>query len=304
MMSARKGQIRDLLRGARARLDPGEFGLRGSARRKVPGLRREDVAVLAQVSLKWYTWLEQGRELNFSDDLLCRVSRVLRLSSCEQSYLVALTRRSAAPDVSIAASISSEWLRRTVLFAPVPVLAMTLRWDIVAWNQLTTRVFRDYGAVPAAERNLLKIVMTDARYRRDPEAHEQMVRNLLGEFRIDFGRCAGDRRFEQLIAELADVAPDFPKLWSRVELWGSPRAIVVQSDEFGDLYFDRVAYVPEYHPAIRVVMFIPGEPNTARVIADLERPMEESSVPWIGTRHLSAASCTPAAGAVRLRAVT
>jgi transcriptional regulator with XRE-family HTH domain len=302
-MGARKGQIRDLLRAARARLDPAEFGLRGSGRRKVPGLRREDVAVLAQVSLKWYTWLEQGRELNFSDELLGRVARVLRLSQCEQAYLIALTRRSSSPDVTLAAASTSEWLRRTVLFAPVPVLAMTLRWDIVGWNNLTTRVFRDYGAVPAAERNLLKIVMTDPRYRRDAEAYEQITRNLLGEFRIDFGRCAGDPKFEQLIAELYEVAPDFARLWSRVELWSSPRAIVVQNDQLGELYFDRVTYVPEYHPAIRVVMFIPGEPYTARVIAGVDRPIEGLPAPEHGTRYLSAASCTLAAGAVRMRAV-
>ncbi len=302
-MDARKGQIRDLLRGARARLDPAEFGLRGSRRRKNPGLRREDVAVLAQVSLKWYTWLEQGRELNFSGDLLCRVSRTLRLSACEQEYLVGLTRRQASPDVTTAASINNEWLRRTVLFAPVPVLAMTLRWDIVAWNELTARVFRDYGAVPAAERNLVKIVMTDSRYRRDAEAYDQIVRILLGEFRLDFGRCAGDPKFEQLIDELAGTVPEFARLWSRVELWSSPRATVVQHDQLGELYFDRVTYVPEHHPAIRVVMFIPGEPNTARIIADVERPMEELPSSSYGTRYLSAASCTLEAGAVRMRPV-
>jgi hypothetical protein len=303
MMGARKGQIRDLLRAARARLDPAEFGLRGSGRRKVPGLRREDVAVLAQVSLKWYTWLEQGRELNFSEDLVCRVSRVLRLSLCEQAYLVALTRRSPSPDVTTAASTSSEWLRRTVQFAPVPVLAMTLRWDIVAWNELTTRVFRDYGAVPLAERNLLKIVVTDGRYRLDAEAYEQIVRNLLGEFRIDFGRCAADPKFKQLIAELCETVPDFARLWSKVELWSSPRPTVVQHDELGELYFDRVTYVPEYHPAMRVVMFIPGEPNTARAIAGVQRPVEDLSAPWNGMHYLSAASCTLAAGAVRMRPV-
>ena len=296
-MGARKGQIRDLLRAARARLDPAEFGLRGSGRRKVPGLRREDVAVLAQVSLKWYTWLEQGRELNFSEELLGRVARVLRLSSCEQAYLVALTRRNASPDVTTALSSSSEWLRRTVLFAPVPVLAMTLRWDIVAWNELTTRVFRDYSAVPLAERNLLKIVMTDVRYRRDTEAFEHMARNLLGEFRIDFGRCAGDTRFEQLITDLGEV-PDFARLWSKVELWSSPRAIVMEHDELGDLYFDRVTYVPEYHPAVRVVMFIPGEPNTARVIAGLERPIEDAPASRRAPNYLSASTLTD--GAVRM----
>ena len=300
MVAARKGQIRDLLRAARARLRPADFGLRDSGRRrKVPGLRREDVAVLAQVSLKWYTWLEQGRELNFSEDLLCRLSSALRLSPCEQAYLVALTRRSLSPDVT-AASINSEWLRRTVLFAPVPVLAMTLRWDIGAWNELTTHVFRDYGAVPAAERNLLKIVLSDARHGRDGEAYEQLARRMLGEFRLDFGRCSGDPKFEQLIGELCETVPDFARHWSRVELWSSPRATVVQHDELGDLYFDRVTYVPEYHPAMRVVMFIPGDPNTARVIAGLERPVEDELARWNGTRYLSAASCTLAAGALRL----
>lgn len=303
MIGARKGQIRDLLRGARARLHPAEFGLRDSGRRKkVPGLRREDVAVLAQVSLKWYTWLEQGRELNFSEELLCRLSRALRLLPCEQSYLVALTRRSPSPDITTAATSSSEWLRRTVLFAPVPVLAMTLRWDVVAWNDLTRCVFRDYGAVPSAERNLLKIVMSDPRYRRDPEAFEQIVRHLLGEFRLDFGRCASDPKFEQLIGELCDTVPDFARLWSNVELWSSPRATVVQHDELGDLYFDRVSYVPEYHPAMRVVMFIPGDPDTARVIAGLQRSIEDEHARSSLTRYLTAPSCTLVASALRMRA--
>jgi len=306
LIGARKGQIRDLLRGARARLHPEEFGLRDSGRRKkVPGLRREDVAVLAQVSLKWYTWLEQGRELNFSEELIYRIARALRLVPCEAAYLVALTRRSPSPEVTTAASSTSDWLSRTILFAPVPVLAMTLRWDIVAWNELTTCVFRDYGAVPSAERNLLKIVLTDPRYRRDPEAFEQLVRRLLGEFRLDFGRCAGDPKFEQLIAELCETVPDFARLWSRVELWSAPRATVVEHDELGDLYFDRATYLTEYEPPMRVVMFIPGDANTARVIARLERPMEDDLVRASTPRPSSAATGTLAAGAVRMpRVVT
>lgn len=301
-MGARKGQVRDLLRSARARLCPVEFGLRGSPRRKVPGLRREDVAVLAQVSLKWYTWLEQGRELNFSEELLGRVSRVLRLSSSEQAYLIALTRRGSSPDVTTAALSSSEWLRRTVQFAPVPVLAMTLRWDIVAWNTLTTSVFRDYNSVPPAERNLLKIALTDPRYRRNAEAYEHMARNLLGEFRLDFGRCAGDPKFEQLIAELWEIVPDFARLWSRVDLWSSPRATVVRHEDLGDLYFDRVTYVPDHHPAMRVVMFIPGDPGTARVVAALERPVEDVSPLRSATSYVGAVPFTLAAGAMRMRA--
>ena len=74
-MSARKEQIRDLLRGARARINPSDVGLSSADRRRSPGLRREDAAVLAGLSVKWYTWLEQGRDINFSSDVLDRVSR-------------------------------------------------------------------------------------------------------------------------------------------------------------------------------------------------------------------------------------
>jgi transcriptional regulator with XRE-family HTH domain len=279
-MDARRGQIRDLLRAARGRIAPGDLGLCAAGRRKVPGLRREDVAVLAQVSLKWYTWLEQGRDLNFSEDLLCRIARVLRLSSCERAYLLALTKRRSSPDIGSAGEVS-DWLRRTVQFSPAPILAMTLRWDIVAWNELTTRVFRDYGAIPAPDRNLLRVFLTDERYQRDSPAYEQVARKLIAEFRVDFARCAGDPAFEALITELRREVPTFERLWNNVELWDSPRGTVVQHEDLGELYFDRISYVPEHHPFTRILMFIPGEPNTARTIASLQLPVEDDvRIPW------------------------
>lgn len=281
-MDARRGQIRDLLRAARGRIDPAGLGLCAIGRRKVPGLRREDVAVLAQVSLKWYTWLEQGRDLNFSEDLLRRVSCVLRLSTREQAYLLALTRRRTAPAINSALP-ASDWLDRTVQFAPVPMLVMTLRWDILAWNELTARVFRDYAAVPPAERNLLRIFLTDERYRRDAVAHEQIARRMLAEFRVDFARCAGDPAFEALIAELRAVVPRFDRLWDDVALGDSPRGAVVEHDELGKLCFDRIPYLPEHHPTTRVLMFIPGDASTARVIASLRPAFDGDHVPFNAT---------------------
>ena len=278
-MDARKGQVRELLRAARARIDPTEVGLGHANRRKSPGLRREDVAVLAGVSLKWYTWLEQGRDLNFSEDLLCRISRVLRLTNCEQAYLIALTRRRPSPYVT-SAGVPSEWLLRMVRFSPVPALAMTLRWDIVAWNDLTTAVFRDYGAVPADRRNLLRIFFTDERYQRDAATYDQVARKLVAEFRVDFGRCAGDPAFERLIADLGDAAPGFERYWQNVELWDSPRSTLIQHADHGELYFDRISYVPEHHPSTRVLMFVPAEPHTARVIASLQPPLADARVSW------------------------
>jgi transcriptional regulator with XRE-family HTH domain len=263
-MGARKDQIGDLLRGARARIDPGEVGLRRPARRRSPGLRREDAAVLARVSLKWYTWLEQGRDINFSADLLDRVARALRLSSAEREYFLGLMQRRVVPAIENEESI--EAVRRAVEFLPVPALAMTLRWDIVAWNHLIEKIFRDYGAIPEAERNLLRIILTDTKYQSDPETYDVIARKLLGEFRVDFGQYAGCPGLEELVEELKQIVPGFTKRWSDVEVSNSPRGSHVQHDELGDLHFDRVSYVPEGCTFLRVLMFTPRDQQTAKII--------------------------------------
>jgi len=274
-MLARKEQIKDLLRGARARIAPGEVGLCSADRRRSPGLRREDAAVLAGVSVKWYTWLEQGRDINFSADVLDRVSRALRLSSAEREYLLGLMHRRPAPITEHEEDLTATvW--RTIQFVPVPALAMTLRWDIVAWNPLITRVYRDYGAVERPERNLLRIVLTDKKYQSDPQVYDRIARTMLSEFRVDFGQYAGDPAFEQLIAELKQTAPDFERRWSEVEICDAPRGSVVQHDELGELSFDRVSYVPEGSRFLRVLMFTPRDRATARII-DSIRPQDVGS---------------------------
>lgn len=262
--AARREQLKALLMNARARIDPVELGIRRAGRLRTPGLRREDVAVLAGMSVKWYTWLEQGRELNFSADVLERVGSVLRLSPAEQTYLRVLTRRapSALPDDELPA----ENVRRMVRFMPVPVVVMNRRWDILAWNELTARVFRDYSRIAVEQRNLLRIVLTDKRYQSDAQFFEETARKLLRQFRIDFGRFAGDDRFEALVAELKSVVPGFDRLWREVEICESLRGItLVEHGELGTLVFDRHSYVPEEHVFHRVLIFTPHDPATARV---------------------------------------
>jgi transcriptional regulator with XRE-family HTH domain len=266
-MNARREQVRELLRAARARIEPNEVGLPGAQKRRSPGLRREDVAVLAAVSVKWYTWLEQGREINFSTDVLERVATVLRLSGTERSYFFALAQWRQPPRNTSAPALS-ETFWQTIQFVPVPVLVMSLRWDILAWNPLLVRVFRDYAAVPEAERNLLRIVLTDRKYRDDP-AYDTMIRRLIGEFRVDFGQCAGDPAFEDLIAELKHLVPDFDRRWRNVEFCNGQRVTVVRHQDLGDLTFDRVSYVVEGSAALRVVMFVPFNSQTARTVAGI-----------------------------------
>lgn len=267
-MAARKEQIRELLRGARARIDPSEAGLGHVPRRRSPGLRREDVAVAAGISERWYSWLEQGRELNFSERVLDKVARCLRLSAAEKAYLQALLRRRTAPRALSASRV--EGLRRTVRFLPVPALVMTLRWDIVAWNPLARRVFRDYGSIPAAERNLLRIVLTERRYREAPEVHDARARRLLAKFRVDFSQFAADSRFEELIADLKRTVPGFEQMWRDVEVREDLQGReVLQHPGLGELRFDYSSYVPEGADFLRVLMFVPSDARTAEAVSSL-----------------------------------
>lgn len=267
-MDARKEQVRELLRAARGRIEQREVGLVRS-RRQARGLRREDVAVLVGISVKWYTWLEQGRDVNFSDEVLNRVAGTLRLSEAERGYLFGLVSKGASSCDTRQPHVT-ESLWRTIQLAPVPTLAMTRRWDILAWNHLTARVFRDYGAVPPDERNLLRIILTDRKYQSEPSTYDAMIRRVLGEFRVDFGQCARDPAFHEFVAELMEVAPDFERHWKNVEVCKSPRGSVVHHDELGELSFDRISYVPEDRPFLRVLLFMPRNPRTSTVIASLE----------------------------------
>jgi transcriptional regulator with XRE-family HTH domain len=267
-VSARKEQIRELLMSARARIDPHRFGVRRAGRARSQGLRREEVAVLADVSVKWYTWLEQGRDKNFSDDVVGRVAAALKLSATEKKYLSALIKKRSATPTEHESSVT-EQLWRTLQFVPVPAMLMTRRWDILAWNPLIARIYRDYAAVPRTERNLLRIILTDEQYQVDRAAYERIARKLLREFRVDFAQFA-DAGFEELITELKQIAPDFERLWKTIEICDSTRGTsVVQHSALGELSFDRVSYVPESNNFLRVLMFTPIDAKTARVVASI-----------------------------------
>jgi transcriptional regulator with XRE-family HTH domain len=146
-------QRAQFLRTCRARIQPGDLGLPAPQRRRTEGLRREDVAALSGVSVAWYTWLEQGREMRVSDEVLERISHTFRLSGDERTYLFSLVQH-RPPRISID-STSGELppeVARTIGELPWPAIVTNLRWDVLAWNRLNTLLYRDYTQIPAAQR--------------------------------------------------------------------------------------------------------------------------------------------------------
>jgi transcriptional regulator with XRE-family HTH domain len=259
-------QLIDFLKGCRARLTPGEVGLPDTNRRRTPGLRREDVAALAGVSVTWYTWLEQGRNIQVSADVLERICATLRMSADEREYLFALVQHRPAPLGATRAEAVSPTVDRMLDALSVPAIVMTARWDVIAWNRLTQRVFRDYGKLPPQQRNLLRILLVDDEsYQQDPAAYEVMARRILAKFRVDYSQTPDDPAFEELIAELSARCPIFRRLWSSPEVVGRSEA-VARHPGYGGMTFEHSSYVPEGSPTLRLVIYVPyDEATTAKM---------------------------------------
>jgi transcriptional regulator with XRE-family HTH domain len=279
-MDIQRRQLIDFLKGCRARLSPAQVGLPDTNRRRTPGLRREDVAALAGVSVTWYTWLEQGRKIQVSADVLERVCTTLRMTADEREYLFALVQHRPAPPVSARSTDVSPTLTRMIESLAVPVIVMTARWDVIAWNRLTLKVFRHYERLAPEQRNLLRILLVeDASYQNDPAAYEAMARRVLSKFRVDYSQNSDDPSFEKLIAELDERCPIFRRLWNSPEVLGRSEGIA-RHPQLGGITFEHSSYVPEGNPTLRVVIFVPyDEASTAKVkalLVDDEPPVPKA----------------------------
>ncbi|MEI9885884.1 MAG: helix-turn-helix transcriptional regulator [Rhizomicrobium sp.] len=263
-------QLSEFLRNCRARLTPNAVGLPTAGRRRTPGLRREDVAALAGLSATWYTWLEQGRDVRASDRVLENLSRSLKLSAEERDYLFLLAQRRPAPIRMQSEERVPDTVKRTLDALNVPAEVITPRWDVVYWNAMVTRCFRDYGALPPERRNLLRILMTSPEYQEDPEEYEALVRRITAKLRVDYCQADGDLAFDALIEEMAEASPVFREQWRSSEVRGRSEGVhLLKHPQLGGITFVHTSYVVEGASSLRVVIFAPHDAESARKVAEL-----------------------------------
>ncbi|MCC6203334.1 MAG: helix-turn-helix domain-containing protein [Gammaproteobacteria bacterium] len=262
-------QVSEFLKNCRARIQPSDLGLPDPQRRRTPGLRREDVAALSGLSVTWYTWLEQGRKVHVSDAVLERLSSTFRLTEDERGYLYSLVQHRAAPLLAGDADhVASPDVLHMLHTLPIPALVKTARWDVIGWNDLVRRVFRDYSAMAPSERNLLRILFTDPSYAVDPAEFRAMARRVLAKVRVDYSQAGSDPAFDELIAELEERSPMFKAVWRSPEVNGRSEGLnLVRHPTYGELRFEHTSYVPEGHSLHRVVIFVPHDEHTSRHIA-------------------------------------
>jgi len=271
----RREELADFLRMRRAALTPEDVGLPLGGRRRTPGLRREEVAQLAGVGATWYTWLEQGRDVRASLDVLEAIARALRLTPAERTHLILLGRGEEAPPCKPPAERVSPTIRRLIENLELaPALLLGRRWDYLAWNRAACALFGDFDKVPRAARNHLWLMFMDPARREMFPDWERGSRMAVAKFRADSARHIGDPSFDELIQALRQSSPEFCKAWKRHEVGrsGEGRKELIHP-LLGTLIFEHAVFHPSEAPQQRLILYTPvpelGTP--ARMAELLER---------------------------------
>ncbi len=270
----RRRELREFLMSRRARVTPAEAGLPdGGGRRRTPGLRREEVAVLAGVGASWYQWLEQGRDISVSPQVLDAVGRVLRLSDAERRHLYLLAGLNPpAPEVEPARRDMCDGLRRLIdTWMPYPAHIMDRYYNCVMYNDAAAIVL---GMRPDTTQNCLVDFFTDPLYRARSQSWERNARTVVAQFRAACSASPDDEGFQAVLARLRDGSEDFLRMWEErdIEDAGQIRK-ELEHPLVGLLCVESTALKVPARPDLTIVLHTPlDEANTAAKLEWLASP--------------------------------
>jgi transcriptional regulator with XRE-family HTH domain len=269
-------ELGDFLRTRRARLTPEDVGLPRGSRRKTPGLRRAEVAQMVGVSVDWYTWLEQGRSITPSTQVLERLVQTLHLDAHERTHLFLLAQQQAPPALLLETEIVSPALQHFLdQFGTRPAFVSGRRWDILAWNDAGCAAFGDFRRMTTRERNTVWSIFTNPLSRQFVVDWEEDARQILAQFRSSCGRYPGDAQLTELIHDLMLSSPEFRAWWPDHEVRsGQEGRKMLNHPQVGYLLFERLTFQVFDTPDLKVTVYTPLEE------ADTPRKLEQLLEQW------------------------
>lgn len=267
----RRVELAAFLRARRERLHPTDVGLPDSTRRRVQGLRREEVAQLAGVGLTWYTWLEQGRPIKASDQVLGSIARALRLSDDECDHLFALAGVAPPERADHRSCVSPVHLAMLEKLAPFPAAVQNARFDILAYNRPYRFLFDDVDEIPVAERNCARLIFTNAGWQGIHEDLDEVQSRMSARLRSGFGRHFDEPTWQRFVTELSDESADFRRLWSRGEVNRQPDSVKrLRLPRLGPVTVQTVSLWLDETLESRMVWFAPLDDVSAIRLARLD----------------------------------
>src|SRR5258707_15853824 len=271
----RRQELAAFLRTRRARLSPTEVGLPAHGRRRTPGLRREDVAELANIVVSWYTLLEQGQDVYPSRPVLESVAQALRLTPVEERHLFLLAGYTPPAQGETEQEEVRPALQRVVdALTPHPAFVIGRRWDILTWYRAAGWLFHFKEPCPPHSRNAVWRFFQEKEHMRIDRDWEAQAQNLVAQFRADYARYPNDDSFQLLLRDLQQASPSFCHWWEQHDVRGlpdGPRSMI--HPLLGDLEFDHVTFQTSLEPDLRVKVYA----ASSSTVSKLEQALAVSS---------------------------
>ncbi len=265
----RRSELTDFLRTRRAQVTPQDAGLPANGRRRTPGLRREEVAQLAGVGLSWYTWLEQGRDIRPSAQVLDALARVLRLDRAERAHLFHLARvELPLPAADFLREAPPELAAVVAALEPLPAYLLGPRADVLAWNTAAAALLGEPTRAPDGRQNLLWWLFTTDEPRT--EQRRATARSTLARFRAEHARRIGDPDFAALVEALEEASEQFRDWWPRHEVLAEQLGTkTIEHPRAGRLVLHHLQSAPTSHPDLRLIQFAPADEMTRDALTRL-----------------------------------
>jgi len=276
----RRNELAAFLRHRRERISPEQVGVTPIGRRRTPGLRREEVAQLAGVGVTWYTWLEQGRDIKVSDQVLEAIARTLMLDRDEHAHLFSLAGSVDQQVNSECAAVSRSLRAMITQLEPYPASVINAKYDLLAYNRTYGRLIDDIDALPQAERNCMWLCFTDPSWRKALLDWEDGATRMVANLRWLMADHVAEPSWKSLVKRLRTASPEFAELWERHEV----RSIENKTKRMlnplvGELRFEVMNTWLSPRPGTRLHVYSPADAATERKLTELAEiiAFEESS---------------------------
>jgi len=229
------------LKSRRNRLKPEQVGLAiPYGRRRTPGLRREEVAMIAGVSATYYTWLEQGREVTASREVIDNIGRALQLTQDEKNHLIGLwnSHEPASTD-SFSTKLDPQW-QIIIDQLSYPSFVTNERCEVLAWNKAANEIIADFSSLPVEERVMIRLLFVDQKLRSRMLNWEEFALYSISVFRTYYDKYAGDPWFETIVERLCTENAEFEAMWKlhHIELKKVSRVSIIHPVSGDNFIYD------------------------------------------------------------------
>ena len=273
----RRRELGAFLRSRRERVKPEDVGVRHSRRRRTPGLRREEVAQLAGVGVTWYTWLEQGRDINPSAQVLEAISRTLQFDRHEHSHLFTLAGLATATETIADQCLGLCPSASTLIeqLEPLPASIVNDRLDLLAYNRVYASFFDGIDSIPIEDRNHLWLAFTDPRWRRVMVDWDDSVATMVAEYRAAMAQHLDEPAWKTLVARLHRASPEFTAVWERHDVQAAEgRVKRALHPTVGLLTVEYTNLWLGQRLGTRIVVYTPADERTRRRLEALHESLQ------------------------------